>query len=458
MTKKTKRIICVSYSALLLGVLMCGTFAKTRNGMFSKAADNPYVIMLEGNQNNAGANRLTAEEAAAGQFVRNSREGNPITFATSGADTISHLEGETTNQKWCDVKEGGYICNVTPLSGLQKIAFTGNWDYDVRVYYGSTTNYEYSIDCFVSDGVRKEINFDARGLNIQYFKYEIVHLSHPSATSTRFMEITYACDATLKEEAPTYTAGTDRTISLSKTYSVSDGVVSLDLKPDDPTLVTSVMLFNKSSWNEYFGYYNLKITGMDSYKGITATTLPDGYTRFTFKLSELNRTASAWNLDKAPADVNAIYIRGVWTTASGYAEAEADCPFVSTRGNAFTPSGYTYEFSGGTYTSKVVVDFKFTGGVEGENTSVRFMIGNWSDYYGYWRVYANGNYEGNPAGIISTEILRDGYIRTTIDLSIAGNSSSSTPAQNESAIEFLYISNRWSYSSGYVEIVSVINE
>lgn len=454
---KKEKVLKLMFLPVLATFTAVGLIARlSTNNPAAKADAATHTLLLEGK--GANANRLTEEEAAAGEFTRTTSEGNPIVFKTSGSDTIKAHTTELDNRKWCDVYEQGYIYNETPIHGLKKITFTGNWDYDVRVYYGSTMNYEYSVDYFVEDGVDKVVEFAARGLNIAYFKYEIVHLSHSTSTATRFMEITYSCDTAPNEEAPTFTAGKDRTIKLSKEYSTTDGVIDLDVKTNNPTDQISVMLFNSKTWNYYFGYYSIKVTGMDSFKGITATTLPDGYTRFTFKLGELNRTNQAWNRDNVPESVDSIYIRGNWTVASGYAEAEPNYHFVSTRGEAFTyNAGLTHSFTANepvTYTSKLVFDVKFvTRRTEVANNNIRFMVGNWSNYYGYFKIYPNGSYDASPKGIVSSEILIDGYIRYTIDFSIAGTSD--TPDAKGGAMQFWYKDSRWCGWDGYVQIVEV---
>lgn len=449
--KKTKLLpaILVAVTACLIGATHY--VAVNSELRLSRGEAESYKLRLEGKATQENANRLTATEAAAGQFSRNTSKGNEIVFMTSGSDTISAHDGETSNQKWCDIKAGGYIYNSTPITGLSKISFAGNWDYDVRVYYGSTLNYEYSVDYRNVEDTPLTIDFAARGLVISYFKYEVVSLTN-AKTSLRFLELEYSCSSEASEGAEFF-AGTDKTISLSKHYEVDTDVLTFDVKHKDETLKASVMLFGGGDWDHYFGYYDISTT--TSQTGITVTKLPDNYYRYELDLSKLNRTNSSWNRDNVPEYVDSIYIRGNWTTGSGYIEVEPkDYHFVSTRGTAFTGGiGCTVTFSGGTYSSIIVVDFKLVSIADPNYERVRFMIGNWNEHYGYFSLYSNLSVEGQK-GATSVQRLIDGYIRVTIDLSIA-TSDGKTPAENSSGVEFLYISDRWSGYSGYIDIISV---
>lgn len=451
--KKTKSLpaILVAATACLIGATHY--VAVNSELRLSRGEAESYKLRLEGKATQENANRLTTAEAAAGQFSRNTSKGNEIVFMTSGSDTISAHDGETSNQKWCDIQVGGYIYNSTPITGLTKISFAGNWDYDVRVYYGSSLNYEYSVDYRNAEDTTLSIDFESRGLAISYFKYEVIGLTN-SNTSLRFLELEYSCDAT-PVEAQQFVAGTDKTLTLSKQYDITSDVVTIDVKFADETKKVFVSLFNSKDWDHYFGYYGLTPDQADA--GITVTKLPDNYYRFELSLPELTKTNNAWNRDNVPEFVNIVYIRGNWTTATGYVELEPkDYHFISNRGKAFTGGkDCQVALSGVTYTSIVTVDFKFTTLENATYPRVRFMIGNWNEYYGYFSVNSDLSVTGKT-GVTSTQRLIDGYIRVTIDLSIAtSDSGTGTPESQGTAINFLYISDRWSGYSGYVDVVSI---
>ena len=71
-------------------------------------------------------------------------------------------------------------------------------------------------------------------------------------------------------------------------------------------------------WSNYFGYYQVNANGTlgGTYAGVSINTLPDGYFRVTFVLSQLNKVGggSIENITK----INLIYIRNAYTTGSGY--------------------------------------------------------------------------------------------------------------------------------------------
>ncbi|MCQ2815467.1 MAG: metallophosphoesterase [Bacilli bacterium] len=289
----------------------------------TKAEKESLVLKLDGKK---ATDVLTASEANAGEFTRSSPRGNPITFKTSGSSTVFDI---VENNKWCRVKTGGYIYNETPMSGLSKISLTGNWDYTVSIHYGETQDYGYTISKFVPDGVTVDFDLTARGVNIRYFKYEIINLTHPDATATRFMEFTYACDETpAPVRGERFTLGTDKTVSFDKVYTANDSM-AIDVKLDDSTGKLSVAFYN-NAWDHYYGQYDLCSTTNQT--GIYVRQLPDGYIRFIIVFGELNRTDFNWNRDNAPETVTLMSIRSIWCTSSAYVDAEPTIPVTGENG------------------------------------------------------------------------------------------------------------------------------
>ena len=77
------------------------------------------------------------------------------------------------------------------------------------------------------------------------------------------------------------------------------------------------------------------------------------------------------------------------------------------------------------------------------------MLGDgWSNYYGYFRVNANGTLSGNYSGV-SIAQLPDGYYRVTFVLS---QLNTGTNIENIDEINLIYIRGGWSNASGYVDI------
>ena len=124
---------------------------------------------------------------------------------------------------------------------------------------------------------------------------------------------------TVRGEA--FASGEDKSINFEKLG--YDATVVVDFKfTSNPGTHLNFFIGNKENdWKYYFGYYKLTEAGAiegDS-NGITVSTTSDGYYRLTIVLSELTKASA----DGGPSSVdgfNLFYIRGGWTTGSGYVD------------------------------------------------------------------------------------------------------------------------------------------
>lgn len=127
---------------------------------------------------------------------------------------------------------------------------------------------------------------------------------------------------------------------------------------------------------------------------------------------------------------------------------EEDIP----RGTGFSSGvGCTLSFSEIALTETIEVDFKFTSSSE---TKVAFMLGcGWLDYYGYFILFANGNFAEDYNGV-SIKLLEDGYYRVTFKLSLLDRVGGGSK-ENITGIDLFYIRGEdWTDASGYVDFVS----
>ena len=74
---------------------------------------------------------------------------------------------------------------------------------------------------------------------------------------------------------------------------------------------------------------------------------------------------------------------------------------------------------------------------------------NWSSFYGYFELNAEGT---NIYNGVTYEKLSDGYIRVTFDMAKL-TKVSGTPT---TAIDFLFIRGNWSDASGYIDNVQFV--
>lgn len=125
--------------------------------------------------------------------------------------------------------------------------------------------------------------------------------------------------ATVRGEA--FASGEDKSIAFDKLG--YDATVVIDFKfTSNPGTHLNFFIGNKENeWAYYFGYYKLTEAGVveDNNTGITVTTTSDGYYRLTLVLAELTKESEKGK-PSSELGFNLFYIRGGWTTGSGYVD------------------------------------------------------------------------------------------------------------------------------------------
>ena len=249
-----------------------------------------------------------------------------------------------------------------------------------------------------------------------------------------------------------FTAGNNFDIQLSPALSLSE-TIHIDFKFTSAS-DTYINFMVSHGWQDYFGYYQLYADGHlgDNYSGLSVNALDDGYFRVTVVFSELNKLGGG-SIDNI-TDINMFYIRGGWSTASGYVDFNSDADAQVIRGETLTAgTNFTKDLVPAfPLTDTLYVDYKFTTSAD---TKMVLMFGHgWSDYFGYYEFYSDGRLGGSYSGV-SITLLSDGYYRITFVLSqlnkIGGGS-----LENITDISLLYIRGSYTTASGYVDFNPVI--
>ena len=244
-------------------------------------------------------------------------------------------------------------------------------------------------------------------------------------------------------------SGDHRGVEFTKGYAVELTPISLNrtIKIDFKFTTgsdTSLHFILGDGWSDFYGYYKVNANGSlaENYPGLSISSLMDGYIRVTVVLSELTKVTGS------PQKINLFYIHGTWTDAEGYVDFNPSYDPGVIRGVAFS-AGYAKDVPAIALTETINVDFKFN---TANDTYLNFMLGDgWSNFYGYYRVNANGSLAENYAGITISN-LEDGYIRLTIDLSQL-TKVNGTPTQ----INLIYIHGSWTNAEGYIDFNSDAN-
>ena len=212
---------------------------------------------------------------------------------------------------------------------------------------------------------------------------------------------------------------------------------------------TYINIMIGNGWQDWYGYYEVNSNGSlsGSYNGVSISTLQDGYYRLTFNFAEIDKLGggSAENIDQ----ITLVFIRGAWSTASGYIDINSNEPAQVVRGSQFTADGgFTKDITAVQLTETFVADIKFT---TGSDTYLNIMLGDgWSNYFGYYQVNANGTLGGTYAGT-SITILPDGYFRVSFVLSEL-NKVGGGSIENINKINLVYIRSAYTTGSGYIDL------
>ena len=441
--EKIKFLVLGLTSTVVLGAAVAGgNFIADKLNLHADAAATTYSLVLNKD------NRLTNAENANQEFVRNTADGNPITFKTFGGN--SFVPTDNNFAKAGD--KNGWFYNDTALTGLYKIVIKSTNAKRYKISYGETKAYEYVTDEITGSGEGVTINL-ARNENIKFFKWEPTEVANNWLGS---IELFYTCGTGLTERGTKFDAGKDYTINTDKSYSTATDSVNVDVKfTSASSNKVNVILFGSDTWDHYAGYYGLyPTTKTGDYAGITVTSLTDGYTRFTFNLPQLRKFDNDGAKTTATfSTVTRLYIRGGWTDATGYIDVTPTVPVVANRGAAFTAGkDYSVNTNLPVATGTLVFDIRFT--TDPATTKISLMLGDgWSNYFGYFD-FTTTSTTGCFNGATVTKTA-DGYTRCSINLNqltkVGGGS-----LENIKNITLFYIRGSWTTASGYVDVMPSI--
>ncbi len=244
-----------------------------------------------------------------------------------------------------------------------------------------------------------------------------------------------------------FASGTNYSLNISPALQMNE-TIHIDFKFTTGSNTYINFMLGKG-WSDYLGYYEVYADGRlgGDYAGVSINALDDGYYRVTVVLSQLNKVGGG-SLSNI-TDIDLFYIRGNWSDASGYVDFNSDSEAGVIRGEVFTSgNNHTRDLDPIALTETVIMDFKFTSG---NDTYINVMLGDgWQNYYGYFKVKANGTLGGNYDGV-SIATLPDGYYRVTFVLSQLNKREGDGNTGTIEKINLLFIRGNWSNASGYID-------
>ena len=240
-------------------------------------------------------------------------------------------------------------------------------------------------------------------------------------------------------EGGQFAASTDLTIGMDNDKEVT--LLTFDYK------ITGGEYFNIAllpDWSSYFGYFEFNANGaVGNYAGITTEKLSGGTIRVRVNMAELTKVAGT------PSKVlTMLYIRGGYSNANGSISnirLSYEAQEVLRGELVDTSAGKTIALGNTNALNTISFDYKWVDGTKFNMA----LCPNWSTYFGYFAFDAEGARD-KDAGV-TTEVLADGYIRVTFDLS-ALTAMSGTPSK---VIDFLYIrGSDWSDAHCYIDNIT----
>jgi len=274
-------------------------------------ADEPSYVLNTGT--------CTDAEVTAKEFVRNTADGNPITFKMTGDHSFDQYSVSKINVSG-SAKESASLYNETPISGLTQMTFRADNFMNYKCFYGSDLeNLEYAHE-LINDRVGETITIDFEGVNIQYFKLVCLNLSgNYNASFLKPISLKYKC-ANAINRGVSFANGTS--ISLDDAFP-NDGTFAFDYKATAGE--TLRICFLQNDWSKYFGYMSLSTDGTQIYGtterehhfGIKVSPLSDGYIHVTIDFTQFGMTNNKDNdRSNIPESIKIIYIYGC--DAEGY--------------------------------------------------------------------------------------------------------------------------------------------
>ena len=428
MKRKNNLIMGVTLSAtvaLVFGAVFA--FASKKNTEPTKATEPEYSVSL-GN--------ISAAEASAKSFVRESSGGAEITFNTAG--TVNNLSGYVANMYYGD---DSAIFNVSPITGLKEIRFVVANHANVKLLYGSDpNNMEYASETYDDTILNNEVVIDLTdAVGASYFRF--LHFRGTGAYLKTFT-ITYACsEKTIRGEA--FNAGYTKNVS----YSLTD-VVTMDIKftSDSSTHYAFALLDN---WSTFFGYFNLYGNGTlgEQYAGVSMRPLDDGYYRVTFDLAQLTKKTGE------PASVAILFAHSTWTDASGYIDLEPTSKalntlvtdYAFTAGTAITPASSMKLPAD----KELILDIQFSKDDEAGKQISMVLATDWSNMYGYFNMKNDGTGTWSGVGV---QTLGERHYRYFFDINLLPKYAGSSPT----IVDFVWANGGNTTANGTISIIEIL--
>lgn len=244
-----------------------------------------------------------------------------------------------------------------------------------------------------------------------------------------------------------FASGNDATFVLNS-ISTATGNLTFDVKLDDPSGKVAIAIVNHENMNsDYFGYFDItSATTKDQYAGVFIEDLTDGYRHIVLTFSEITKTVGA-----KPDTVDRLFIRGSYTTTSGYIDIEPESEPPAIRGTKFSAGDdmpFPLESTPKT-TAIVSFDVMFTSG---SDTYINVMVGTYSAYNGYFKITPASNGKIYDGVYVTKCIEDDGYLTVTL---VCNELTKLNDKPAPTNIEMLYVRGNWSNASGYIDKVSI---
>lgn len=386
---------------------------------------------------------LTTAEKDAQEFTRLTKAGNQIKFKTYGGGSFIPAGDNFARASGTN----GWFYNTTPLNGLESFQIACSAK-AFRVYFFNT-----AVDSDRMNYVAYEDGVGAGGsttvtITVPKFedpiKYIMWQAREDANNWVKKVAFTYSCSSSLESRGDQFTpSGVGKDI---EPVDVATGTVNVDVKWTDlgaDNGKTAMCLF-AAGWGANFGYKDIYAnTKTGDIPGLSVVKLSDGYTRFSWKLSEME--------GGSPESIGVVHIRKDWTTSTGYFDCQSNVKVLERYGERFT-EGVNYSFNYSEITlagMKAELDILFDSDM-GSSNNVNFYIADSSSCnkcYGNFSITYKGlvdSYNG-----VTFEKLSTGYCRVTLDIdSLTRTSGSGAPTTSI----YSYLRGNWSHANGLVSL------
>ena len=416
MKDKKKGLLLASVITLTAATLTVVLTTNKKTLLKKAFADNdPTYTLTTGN--------CTEAEVGALEFVRNTSNGNPITFKLTGEHSYDKYSISKINATGSG-RPSASIYNETPIRGLTQMTFSAQTSTYYKCFYGSSLeNLEYATEV-IKDRVGESITIEFQGINIQHFRLVRVNCNgNTSASFLKSISLEYKCENVVNRGVSFANGnGIDLPVAFP-----SDGTFVFDYKATSGS--TLRMCFMQSDWSKYFGYMTLSADGSEIYGsakrehhfGIRTSPLSDGYVHVTIDFTKFDMTNAAYNRDNVPNQINVIYFSGC--DAEGYIDI-----LPSTHALEGMINNYAVSAPGSTQS----IDFPFTVDIETNMEVVIDMVyddptqnlvigfgysGSSGNYYGYNTIAGSTNRIAAGAYI---DHISSTHIRVIYDLDDLG--------------------------------------